>query len=379
MSLWLSNNISVQRINGKPCLVRHRKQKRPSISVQIDSDSVVGIGLDLIGQAFSSSIFGMDKDKDKGKSEDRSTHHQGPKEFSQHDPHAHGQPMMPPGMSGMPAPGIYQQGNRQLALLPKVPTGPMMQHGGFGYPQQFMHGAAPQMMPNMMPMMANMGNMGFGGFNSKFDNAVPATAPAVEITTVVPTNSIVVTRHLCANCGNLRSRRYQAEHSLSMGEDPPVSFCRKCEKGFRSTDSAASEISIELPSGKRNKKITKGKKMETRKMETEKELSSTMHMCAQCGNPRSRKYQAKNPLKTGEVPPVSYCGKCQKEVTSSEDSDASIESADEVETYVSKRKNGYEKERSYYHDRRIKVGDAYDDLYFVLCRVIRKLYANIPF
>ncbi|OAF54878.2 hypothetical protein VC83_08610 [Pseudogymnoascus destructans] len=245
-------------------------------------------------------------------------------------------PAVPP-----PQPGIYQQGNRQLVLLPKVPTGhgppPMMHQGHFGYPQQpFMYGGQPQ-------MVSMMGNTGFGGFNSQYDKPAPATAPVATPT------SITVTRHLCANCGNLRSRKYQAAHPLQAGDTAPVSFCRKCEKEFRSTDS---EIEIELPLKKSRRHYRKvQREKHIKKVVYEKDLFPATHICAQCGNPRSRKYQATHPINAGETPPVSYCGKCQKQVTSSEDSAGS---EGETVTYVTKGRNTHETDRKYYRDRRLK-------------------------
>jgi hypothetical protein len=341
MSLWLSEGTRVQRINGKPCLVRPSRRRATSSSY--DLGNVLSIGYDLLSEVFDGSAFRMDKDKTDGGAAETEA---GTSHVHQHGHHVHDhQPMMTPAMSAPPTPGVYQQGNRQLILLPKVPTGhehhPMMHQGHFGYPQQpFMYGGQPQMVPTM-------GNMGFGGFNSQYDKPVP-----VDVKTVTPT-SITVTRHICANCGNLRSRKYQSEHPLQPGETAPVSFCKKCEGEFRSTDS---EVEVELPARKNRKYYRKlRKEMNTKKVVYEKELVPTTHVCTQCGNPRSRKYQARHPLGAGEVPPVSYCGKCQKEVTSSEDSNASVDSEGETVTYVRRERNAHGTETNYYRDRRIKV------------------------
>ncbi|OBT90483.1 hypothetical protein VE02_01146 [Pseudogymnoascus sp. 03VT05] len=328
MHPFLSDDTSVKRINGKLCLVRPSRRKARSSS-SYDLGHVLSIGYDLLSEVFDGAAFRMDKDKAETEAAKTSVLHH------VHEPNPMA-PAMPP-----PQPGIYQQGNRQLVLLPKVPTGhgppPMMHQGHFGYPQQpFMYGGQPQMVPMM-------GNMGFGGFNSQYDKSAPAAAPVATPT------SITVTRHLCANCGNLRSRKYQAAHPLQTGDTAPVSFCRKCEKEFRSTDS---DVEVELPLKKSRRHYRKvQREKHIKKVVYEKDLFPATHICAQCGNPRSRKYQAMHPINAGETPPVSYCRKCQKEVTSSEDSAGS---EGETVKYVTKGRNTHETDRKYYRDRRVK-------------------------
>ncbi|KFZ05461.1 hypothetical protein V501_08329 [Pseudogymnoascus sp. VKM F-4519 (FW-2642)] len=328
MHPFLSDDTSVKRINGKLCLVRPSRRKARSSS-SYGLGHVLSIGYDLLSEVFDGAAFRMDKDKADAEAVKTSVLHH------VHEPNPMA-PAMPP-----PQPGIYQQGNRQLVLLPKVPTGhgppPMMHQGHFGYPQQpFMYGGQPQMVPMM-------GNMGFGGFSSQYDKSAPAAAPVTTPT------SITVTRHLCANCGNLRSRKYQAAHPLQAGDTAPVSFCRKCEKEFRSTDS---EVEVELPLKKSKRHYRKvQREKHIKKVVYEKDLFPATHICAQCGNPRSRKYQATHPINAGETPPVSYCGKCQKEVTSSEDSAGS---EGETVKYVTRGRNTHETDRKYYQDRRMK-------------------------
>jgi hypothetical protein len=355
MSLRLTDGVYVEKINGKPCLVRHRKQRRRPLNPdqehqEHDTRSAFATGLDLLGEAFNGSFFKMDKEKSEttqDTQETESTNYFTQPQGNEHVLHPQQPSFLPPGM-GQPPAGIYQYGNKQLALLPKIPGGPvpMMQQGGFGgFPQSFMYGSPPQMAPQMAPqMMPMMNNMGFGGFNSQYDK--PAAAPApVEVTTVTPTTSITITRHICANCGALRSRKYQALHPLQPGEVPPISYCRKCEKEINSTASE-SDIVVELSKNqmRRNRRH--------RDIEVDKMGLSNLHVCAQCGNPRSRKYQARHPLRQGETPPVTYCGKCQKDVTSSEDSNAS-ESDDD--TPVGYDKGGYEKRRERHLIRRHSV------------------------
>ncbi|KFY05735.1 hypothetical protein V492_08328 [Pseudogymnoascus sp. VKM F-4246] len=336
MHPFLSDDTSVKKINGKLCLVRPSRRKVRSSS-SYDLGHVLSIGYDLLSEVFGGTAFRMDKDKAEAEAEKISVLHHGP---DGRDPNP-----MAPAMQAPPQPGVYQQGNRQLVLLPKVPTGyghpTMMHQGHFGYPQQpFMYGGQPQMVPMM-------GNMGFGGFNSQHDKPAAAAASAATPT------SITVTQHLCANCGNLRSKKYQAAHPLEAGDTAPVSFCKKCEKEFRSTDS---EVEVELPTKKSKRHFRKVQREKNfKKVVYEKDMFPAIHICTQCGNPRSRKYQATHPINAGEAPPVSYCGKCQKEVTSSEDSDPSAGSERETVTYVNKGRNAHDSDRNYYRDRRIKV------------------------
>lgn len=253
---------------------------------------------------------------------------------------------LPPGF--YPQAGIYQQGGRTMALLPKSQ---IMEMGGFpqqGFGPQYMY--PPQMGPHMM-----MG--GFGGFNSRYEPARPT-----EVTTVVPGTNVTVARHICANCGTLRSRKFQAENPIEPGEVAPISYCRKCEKEIKSTDSEDSEYDIDFGKGKKpkvkkvdtsskrvEKKAPKNKlhkkaskssiKVEKTVLVVDKADTAFLHTCAQCGKARSRKYQARHPIKKGQPPTPAFCGKCQKEETSSEDSAAS-DSEDESDDSIQSRRRG---------------------------------------
>lgn len=48
-------------------------------------------------------------------------------------------------------------------------------------------------------------------------------------------NIITVTKHICGNCGRLRSRKYHHENPIKPGETPTPAFCRKCQKDTTST------------------------------------------------------------------------------------------------------------------------------------------------
>jgi hypothetical protein len=62
------------------------------------------------------------------------------------------------------------------------------------------------------------------------------------------------------------------------------------------------------------------------------------HICVSCKKPRSRKYQREHPLKPGESPAVAFCRKCQKDATSTEQSD-------DTEAYSRKKKHEDKKKR----------------------------------
>jgi hypothetical protein len=51
------------------------------------------------------------------------------------------------------------------------------------------------------------------------------------------------------------------------------------------------------------------------------QASLTKHVCAKCGKVRSSKYHHENPLKPGEVPAPAFCGRCERDLTSTDVSD----------------------------------------------------------
>lgn len=271
---------------------------------------------------------------------------------------------LPPGYPVQP--GIYQYGGRTLALVPKGTTiGAAMGNTGYvgGAYVPGTYGQFP--MGGMMmapPMGMGMGMGAFGGFNSQYDKPV-------EVTNVNPTvngSPAWTAQHACAGCGRLRSKKFQQENPLEVGEMPPISYCRKCEKEIKSTDDEDSDNERGRSKHKKHSKVRrtprspykrkskprvvvqefivkekhhkKSKKHKKEKDSSEEESKSSvskdaaahLHICANCKNPRSKKYQARHPIKKGETPPPGFCGKCQKEETSSEEeSDESDESESE--------------------------------------------------
>jgi len=78
-----------------------------------------------------------------------------------------------------------------------------------------------------------------------------------ETTTKV---KIAITRHVCGDCGRLRSRKYHHDHPLKPGEIPEVTFCRKCQKNASSTSESS-----ETEDAHKSKKKRKSKKKKTKK------------------------------------------------------------------------------------------------------------------
>ena len=52
--------------------------------------------------------------------------------------------------------------------------------------------------------------------------------------------TITITKHICAHCGRLRSRKYHQQNPIMPGETPVPSFCRKCQKDASSTSGSDS-------------------------------------------------------------------------------------------------------------------------------------------
>ena len=231
-----------------------------------------------------------------------------------------------------------------MALVPKGQAMAMASmNPGFGFQGQ---GFGPQYMYNGGQMVGPMAaDAGFGGFNSRFDQV---GAVATDVTTVVPGTNTTVVKHICANCGVLRSRKFQAENPIEAGEVAPISYCNKCEKHIKSTDDESSESEVEVRKGKKlkNKKSQiVAKKESSKKTEFVKSVAPSadthfLHTCAQCGRARSKKYQLRHPIKKGQAPPPAFCGRCQKDETSSEDSNASDSDSGSEELLLKNRTRG---------------------------------------
>lgn len=84
--------------------------------------------------------------------------------------------------------------------------------------------------------------------------------------------TITIVKHICANCGRLRSRKYHQEHPIKEGDVPEAAFCRKCQRDASST----SESSDNEREERKKKKKDKKKKAEKHKTK-EKVFHIAMH------------------------------------------------------------------------------------------------------
>ena len=83
-------------------------------------------------------------------------------------------------------------------------------------------------------------------------------------------SSVAVDRHVCANCGKLRSRKYHVQNPLKPGVKPSPAFCRKCQKD--DTTDSEPEIEIKGSNDKKNADV-KNKRNNTTK-DKSKQVSS---------------------------------------------------------------------------------------------------------
>jgi hypothetical protein len=73
---------------------------------------------------------------------------------------------------------------------------------------------------------------------------------------VTVNTTVTATKHVCANCGRLRSRKYHAENRLKTGDTPTPAFCRKCQKDSSETsDSDDHKPKTKEKKSKKNKKV----------------------------------------------------------------------------------------------------------------------------
>lgn len=52
--------------------------------------------------------------------------------------------------------------------------------------------------------------------------------------------TVMIEKHICANCSRLRSRKYHADNPIVPGTLPVASFCRRCQRDASSTSSSHS-------------------------------------------------------------------------------------------------------------------------------------------
>lgn len=68
--------------------------------------------------------------------------------------------------------------------------------------------------------------------------------------------TVTITKHVCANCGRLRSRKYHVENPIKAGDVQTLSFCRKCQKD---SSEASDSDGVKSSKKKENKKAKREK------------------------------------------------------------------------------------------------------------------------
>jgi hypothetical protein len=71
--------------------------------------------------------------------------------------------------------------------------------------------------------------------------------------------TITITKHVCANCGRLRSKKYHHDHPIKDGKQPAPAFCKKCQRDASST-SCSSRGSTVREKKRKSKTKSKSKK-----------------------------------------------------------------------------------------------------------------------
>lgn len=222
IKIHLDGSTYVTKVNDKLVMVRERREKLHNIC------------MDLLGEAFGKYSRPKMKDDSK-KTEGENVPAQkteaipiqnfpAPPLFN---PSANlvGSPPVQVIMGPMGSqPGIYRFGNRQLALLPLNPQGRPPNPPLMGYPYS--------QPPWMFPQSSNISGFNFPPMCIDPRQFVANLAPP-EVTSQI---SVTVTKHVCAECGRLRSRKYQQENPLKPGETPTPAFCKKCQRDVTSTE-----------------------------------------------------------------------------------------------------------------------------------------------
>ncbi|KUJ11234.1 uncharacterized protein LY89DRAFT_674570 [Mollisia scopiformis] len=143
-------------------------------------------------------------------------------------------PMQPynPAQYNPPYPLPYYPGQGQAFLMP---------------PEQ----QKPQQRPNTKATEAELAQL--VRMDTHFNKGSPDKAKENEKVVATKT-TITIVKHVCANCGRLRSRKYHQEHPIRDGETPPAEFCRKCQRDVSSTSESSATEREERRKEKRAKK-----------------------------------------------------------------------------------------------------------------------------
>ncbi|EPE36368.1 hypothetical protein GLAREA_05706 [Glarea lozoyensis ATCC 20868] len=91
--------------------------------------------------------------------------------------------------------------------------------------------------------------------------------------------TITITKHICANCQRIRSRRYQQKNPIIPGKEPAPDTCRRCQRDVSCSESSDSEAELERKTSRskrksKDKRRKKSKKREPSSSRKEKSRSS---------------------------------------------------------------------------------------------------------
>jgi hypothetical protein len=244
IKIHLDSSTYITKVNGRLVMVRERREK------------LLDIFMDLLGEAFGKYTRPKMKDGSKKPEGENATAQKPTATPFQSfptpplfNPNANlvGPPPVQSIMGPMgPQPGIYRFGNRQLALLPLNPQGgsaipPQME---YPYPQS----------PWMFPQPSNISGFNFPPMGTDPRQFITNSARPSEVTSQA---SVTMIKHVCAECGRLRSRKYQYENPLKPGDTPTPAFCKKCQKDVTSSEESDTSVRTTEKQHKRSKKGSK--------------------------------------------------------------------------------------------------------------------------
>lgn len=144
-------------------------------------------------------------------------------------------PFAPPSMATMPQYSTpqYPQTPYQTLQTPTTPT--------FAMPNPHMPPPSAQDIEQLKRIDAHFNNTVLGGQHPRVISASRESSFESKKDEETTKTTIKITKHVCANCGRLRSRRYHHKHPLKPGEQSAPEFCGKCQKEASSTSESDSD------------------------------------------------------------------------------------------------------------------------------------------
>lgn len=191
-----------------------------------------------------------------------------------------------------PPPGIYKKGNQQLALLPLSQVSDVS-HMPQCQPQTNCHSSHAQA-SHPVPPGCFINSYGFV-------QAVPHSSQNAPLQQQQSYHIHQQQQHPCFH-QNQHHRYSPQSYGDCMAFAPMTHGGRVFSNGIDATSSTKPEV----------------------KQSTKEDTKSSVPKCAGCGKERSRRFQHNNPIKDGETPPPSFCRKCQRQDTSS-DNESDVE------------------------------------------------------